>query len=232
MREPAADTSQRLLDAAEGLFADRGYDGVSIRDIAAAAGVNVAAINYHFGGKERLYQVILERVMTAKRDRYLAALRAPRKASDEGLEDLLRAFFRTHFDDTLKSERGASFIKLLVRELHEGSRERRQIIQEQLAPLWTEFGQALREVVPGLDEAAAAWVAGSLHGQLVHFTMRWHRAPAPLAGGDQPHLVQALFPPLAEDVDRYIEQAVAHIVRFAAAGIRAVAGGRPAKEPS
>jgi AcrR family transcriptional regulator len=52
---PDADTGQRLLEAAAGLFAERGYRGATMRAIAARAGVNGAAANYHFGNKQQLY---------------------------------------------------------------------------------------------------------------------------------------------------------------------------------
>ena len=49
--EPASDTKSRLLRVAERLFAEHGFDGVSVRQLTAAAGVNLAAVNYHFGSK-------------------------------------------------------------------------------------------------------------------------------------------------------------------------------------
>jgi AcrR family transcriptional regulator len=239
MADHTGETQQRLLDAAEILFADKGFDAVSVRDIAGAAGVNVAAVNYHFGGKERLYRTVLTRLIRAKRDRYQAALRvalvtAP-DASERGsgvdpVETVLRSFFHTHFEDSLKSERGAAFIKLLAREIHHGDAARMQPITELLAPMWTEFQHALVAALPGLDDVTCAWVIGSLHGQLIHFTIRWHTIHA-AAGhrGDQPTtFLQALFPPLADDVDQYIDRAVTHIARFSAAGIRALAAGAAA----
>jgi len=53
------DTRERLLDAAEKLFCQKGFEGTSIRDITAEAGCNIAAVNYHFGGKEKLYELKL-----------------------------------------------------------------------------------------------------------------------------------------------------------------------------
>ena len=51
----APDARQRLLEASQAIFADRGFDGAKVRDICKGAGVNIAGINYHFGGKEELY---------------------------------------------------------------------------------------------------------------------------------------------------------------------------------
>src|SRR5437764_13750276 len=59
-RAPAA-TKQRILDTAESLFMEHGFEATSLRSITAAAGVNLAAVNYHFGSKEELFQSVLTR---------------------------------------------------------------------------------------------------------------------------------------------------------------------------
>ena len=223
MIEDQRDTRERLLDAAERLFADHGYDAVPVRDIAAAADVNVAAINYHFHGKDRLYQDVLRRVITAKRDRNLAAMDAALARDGNDLESIIRVFFRTHFEDTLKTEAGRNFLKLFVREMHHGSPEGLQAIQELLQPMWERVGQAVLAGLPEADPALVPWIVGSLHGQLIHFTMRWHTHLGDRVVGGVPRTMRRLFPPLAEDVDHYIDLAVEHITRFSVAGILAVA---------
>ena len=55
------DTKERILDSAEKLFADAGFDGTSLRGITAGAGVNLAAVHYYFGSKEALVQAVLAR---------------------------------------------------------------------------------------------------------------------------------------------------------------------------
>ena len=55
------DTKTRILDAAEGLFMAHGFEATSLRQLTAAAGVNLAAVNYHFGSKEELFQAVLTR---------------------------------------------------------------------------------------------------------------------------------------------------------------------------
>src|SRR5918996_5614170 len=58
-----ASTRERILDAAEQRFADEGFAGTSLRKITALAGVNVAAVNYHFGSKEELLRAVLSRIV-------------------------------------------------------------------------------------------------------------------------------------------------------------------------
>jgi AcrR family transcriptional regulator len=62
-RDPADGTRERILDAALDLFGERGLTGVTVRDIASRAKVNVAAVSYYFGGKEELYRAVAEMVI-------------------------------------------------------------------------------------------------------------------------------------------------------------------------
>src|SRR5688500_8117016 len=57
----SADTKTRILDAAEQLFMEHGFEATSLRSLTSAASVNLAAVNYHFGSKEELFQAVLTR---------------------------------------------------------------------------------------------------------------------------------------------------------------------------
>src|SRR5215208_2869630 len=57
----SADTKTRILDAAESLFMEHGFEATSLRQLTSAAAVNLAAVNYHFGSKEELFQAVLTR---------------------------------------------------------------------------------------------------------------------------------------------------------------------------
>lgn len=76
------DTCEALLAAGRELFAQRGYDGASIRAITALAGANLGAVTYHFGSKENLYHEVLRRAVTPLRERVEAALQRPGSALD------------------------------------------------------------------------------------------------------------------------------------------------------
>ncbi|MCY0095661.1 TetR/AcrR family transcriptional regulator [Hoeflea ulvae] len=92
-------TSLRILDAAEILFAERGYDGASVRDIAASAGAQLASISFHHGGKEALFERVVERRASELSQLRLDAL-AARKASGEPLtlDAVLSAFLRPYLE--------------------------------------------------------------------------------------------------------------------------------------
>ncbi len=99
MTRPSDITRERILKAAERLFAERGYDGTSIRTIVAKAKVNQAAINYHFEGKDGLYREVLraafraltedqlahgEEIKTMSREAALCRIRAPPAPAADG----------------------------------------------------------------------------------------------------------------------------------------------------
>lgn len=77
------DTKERILDAAERLFAQHSYAGVSLRTITAEAGVNLAAVNYHFGSKDALLQaVFLRRAKDLNRERLRLLAEVEENAGD------------------------------------------------------------------------------------------------------------------------------------------------------
>ena len=82
----AVDTRDRIIDTAEQLFADKGYAGTSIRGIVAAAGVNLAAIHYHFGSKDELLLAILDRYAVPVNQRRLELLQQVMRSNPTGLQ--------------------------------------------------------------------------------------------------------------------------------------------------
>ena len=85
-------TSEKILDAAEGLFADSGYDGVSIREITKSAGVELALVNYHFGSKESLFCRVVERRAAEINAHRLELLE--RQSDARSVESIIDAFNR------------------------------------------------------------------------------------------------------------------------------------------
>ena len=71
---PTSDTRDRILDAAERLFVEHGFDGTSMRMITGAANANLAAVNYHFGSKDALVQEVFRRRLADLNERRIAAL--------------------------------------------------------------------------------------------------------------------------------------------------------------
>src|ERR1700722_15427950 len=95
------ETQDKILDTAERLFGDQGYAGTSLRQIIAEAGVNLAAIHYHFGSKEELLdQVVLRKAGPVNERRLVELARVEAEAGVNGpdLDDLLRAFLKPMAD--------------------------------------------------------------------------------------------------------------------------------------
>ena len=92
MTRPSEITRERILKAAERLFAERGYEATSIRAIVAKARVNQAAINYHFAGKDGLYREVLRAAFRALTEHQLAhAEEAKTMSREEALGEFVRA---------------------------------------------------------------------------------------------------------------------------------------------
>jgi len=216
------DTRQRLLDAAEELFGRQGYESVSVRDIARRAGVNVAGVNYHFGGKEQLYAEALRRHLAPRRERILAAIAAAREQAcrERDVTPLLRAFVTAHLGKALRAGPGA--LMLMAREMIEPRHGARVLADELVVPVHRAFREALLEAAPRLPRESVDWVLGSIVGQVVQFVMRWRRR-------EDPELLRAgsVFPPPDMDLDTYVRETVEHVVRFSRAGIAAFCGEEP-----
>lgn len=118
-----SDTKERILDAAERLFAERGYSATSLRSIVAAAGVNLAAIHYHFHSKEALLEAVIVRraaPINEERLRLLAECRAAAGRRPPALEKLLEAFLAPTFRVARERAGAVRFMRLVARIHAEG----------------------------------------------------------------------------------------------------------------
>lgn len=145
------DTKTRILDAAEMLFADRGIEKSSFRMITREAGVNLAAINYHFGSKENLVEAVLSRVLLSlAQERARLLEEAGAKAGDSGLrvKDIVGAFttplvaFRREHPE---------YVRAIDRTYSRRNRPSglfRDVVHEGSRGAYTRFAQAVLETLP------------------------------------------------------------------------------------
>ncbi|MGE4298048.1 MAG: TetR/AcrR family transcriptional regulator [Desulfovibrionaceae bacterium] len=148
-------TRQALIDAAAALFAEHGYDAVSTRMIATAAGVNLGGIHYHFGGKQQLY-VEAYRMATASDDR-ITLDRTAREhpelmASPQGQARIILLTVRAMFEDFLCAKDNALERRLIVREIVSPSSALPILMREIFNPNINDNSAFIRHVRPGLDE--------------------------------------------------------------------------------
>lgn len=149
----AADTRDRLLDAAEELFAERPFADASLRQITERAGANVAAVNYHFGSKEALYQeVFLRRIrpMNLVRHRLLDEMEARPEppALVEVLDLLLRPIVELA---TSRWPERHPFVRIMARNLVEPPPFMGELVKRELGPVLQRAGPFVRRAIPHLD---------------------------------------------------------------------------------
>ncbi|MFG1647265.1 TetR/AcrR family transcriptional regulator [Amycolatopsis sp. NPDC049252] len=123
-----SDTRTQLLDAAEHLFAERGFHGASIRAITDLAGANLAAVGYHFGSKAQLLTAVVRRVVEPINSAQSAALdRLLARTPDPEVAELVEAFAGPLFDEMAASdEGGARKSRLIMRILGDPAEEMRE----------------------------------------------------------------------------------------------------------
>jgi AcrR family transcriptional regulator len=208
LTKDAQETQKCLLDAAEELYAQKGLDGTSIRDITTKAGRNQASINYFFGNKQELYEELFRRRLRKMRDVRLAAIKAAMKGKPT-LEKLLGAYavaFLEPFSDPKRSRR---FMQLFAREIVEQRLPKNMFLEEMATPVMASLEEAVTAICPNLDKHDLQMCIHSIVGQLVHVM---HIKT--MFEGEQGTI--ATF-----DFDETID----HIVKFSSAGIRGFAKG-------
>jgi len=209
---------ERLLDAAEQLFAARGFGEVSVRELAAAAEVNVAAVNYHFQGKENLFHEAILRRFAGQRDRTLNGLRGLLEQSEgrPRVDAVIRVLVSEYLDGALSN----NFLTMVTREMHSGKRTTDvEFFKEMVAPVFQAISQALIAARPHLLQEDLNWIIASIVGQIHHFIMRRIKFES---CGDTPEVREIMlkaFPILAHDKDTYVRQVADHITRFSTAAI-------------
>jgi len=213
----APSTKERILDAAERLFAERGFAATSLRTITAAARVNLAAVNYHFHSKEALIRAVFARRLGPVNQQRLQLLEACQARAGKGpprLEEVLEAFF----GPALRlgrglAQSGINFQRLMGRMYGEPGEHFRSMLQEQFKEVAMRFGEALRKALPALPPVELYWRVHFMIGAMAHTLTGVDYLPLFSEGQCDP-----------SDV----EGTVRRLVSFLAAGLRAPVAPRQA----
>jgi AcrR family transcriptional regulator len=165
-RKPADSdpTRKKLLVVARRIFADRGYQAATIREISIAAGANVAAVNYHFGDKLGLYtEVVQQSMQTAKHEAVQSAL--DRSAPPE---EILRDVIRTRVRNICRGDRPNWHLRILAHELAQPTPALRQRIDKVGRPLANRLLELIGKMM-GLpaDDEKTRLCAVSIMGQMI-----------------------------------------------------------------
>lgn len=202
------DTKERILDAAEALFAEHGFAHTSMRAITSTAGVNLAAVNYHFGSKEELIKAVFSRRYEPLNVERLGRLEALERRGEYTLEELLEAYIAPNLE--LSQSHGAvgdRFVKLIGRSYTEHNEALRDHVYAINRELVTRFKAAFQKALPHLTRQELSWRLHFLVGA-VSYTM---------AG---PDLIRLMAGSQISDAAN-ARALLARLIPFLAAGLRA-----------
>lgn len=198
-------TKERILGAAEELFAQHGFAGTSLREVTSRADVNIAAVNYHFGSKENLVNEVFRRRMDEMSERRLSLLARAQAEKPGDLEAVLGAFIEPALAMNLDRHGGASFVRVLARAYAEKNDGLRNFLSENYGHVLREFAKAISACVPGLPKEDLLWRLDFVAGALTYAMADFGLIKRPADVSEKAHC----------------EKAAKNLIRFAAAGLRA-----------
>lgn len=218
-----SETVDRILDSAEALFADRGFSETSLRMITSKARVNLAAVNYHFGSKNALIHAVFARFLTpfcAALELAFDDLEASGRIGSESLEPLLRALTETAVRTQAgRYDEGISiFMRLLGLAYTQSQGHLRKFLEAEYSDTFGRFMRLLKDATPELGPVERYWRIQFMIGATA-FTMSSSEA-----------LGEILENKLG--VATPVEQIVARLVPFLAAGMKARNVDGPAVAPA
>jgi len=212
----ASETRQRLIDAAANVFAEEGFRRATVREICSRAGANVAAVNYHFRGKQGLHAEVLRHGLLQSLQRH---------PPDGGLspastpEEQLRAFIHSFLMRLLDSGRHSPHARIMVREMIEPTGSLDVVVRDHIRPLSQRLLGIVRRILgPAASQEATEAAAMSIVGQCCFYR-------------HAEQVIEKLFPRRRHS-RQAINRLAEHITRFSLAGLRAcalAASGRKAR---
>jgi AcrR family transcriptional regulator len=178
-------TKNKILDAADVLFADKGFNGTSLREITSQANVNLAAVNYHFGSKKELIKAVMSRYMDELSPQLESALLSICQAEVKPtLHEVFSAFIEPLLNLNEFKENGTStFLQLLGRGYTDSQGFLRWFLTTQYPNVFTNFTHAVKIAYPELSTEEMFWRLHFTMGTIV-FTMSSSEALIDIAQND------------------------------------------------
>ena len=198
MTRPSEITRDRILKAAERLFAERGYEATSVRAIVAKARVNQAAINYHFAGKEGLYRDVLRAAFRALTEHQLGHAQETRTMPRE---EALGEFVRHQLRPLLARDELSRHIRIFNWEAARPTPVFRKLLTEEAAPFMGLATDLVRRFMPDADPRTLTIAAIWLIGQCSVFVRNRDRLAEPPIGLE---LDDAMVEWLALSISRWV----------------------------
>lgn len=198
-------TKDRILHAAEDLFAQQGFAATSLRQVTSLADVNIAAVNYHFGSKDNLINEVFRRRMDVMSKRRLDGLHKAVAAEQPSLETILAAFVEPALDMAQDRSGGSAFIRVIARAYAESNEGLRKFLSDQYGHVLREFAKAIALCTPSLGKEELYWRLDFLSGALTYAMADFGLIKRPAGTTEATHR----------------QRAASALIRFAAAGFRA-----------
>lgn len=195
-------TKDRILGAAEELFAQFGFTGTSLRQVTSRADVNIAAVNYHFGSKENLVNEVFRRRMDDMSAQRLSALKTALEHHPGQLEPILAAFVEPALALAQDRHGGGAFVRVVARAYAEKNDGLRKFLSDHYGHVLREFAKAIAGCLPGLTKEALYWRLDFLAGSLTYAMADFGLIKRPSGVTEVAHR----------------ERAARELIRFAAAG--------------
>ncbi|MFN7136790.1 MAG: TetR/AcrR family transcriptional regulator [Thermomonas sp.] len=198
-------TKDRILYAAEELFAQQGFASTSLRQVTSRADVNIAAVNYHFGSKDNLVNEVFRRRMDVMSAQRLDALHRALETAPGQLEPILAAFVEPALAMAQDRHGGGAFIRVIARTYAENNDSLRKFLSDQYGHVLREFAKAIAGCVPGLGKEELYWRLDFLSGALTYAMADFGLIKRPSGVSEATHR----------------QRAAQALIRFAAAGFQA-----------
>ena len=186
--KPSADTKERLLDAAEEIFAREGYRAASLRAITTRAVVNLAAVNYHFGSKPELLEAVFTRrlqAMNQARVHGLALVLEEARAAGRPpkARKLIEAFVEATLEHARSGPGERNFMALVLRSLSDTDHTVKRAFEDFMKPTFDALRAAMAEALPALSANELWWRLQFALGAMIRMH---HLALAAESGGSKP----------------------------------------------
>lgn len=182
---PSGGPKLRLIEAAEKLFAEKGFEAVSVRDITKEAGANVAAVNYHFGSRDGLVIAVISRYLMPVNQERLTRLEKAEKNGSQ-LREILAAYICPVVEQVAKSELSEKlYCQLLGRIFSEQSVALPGELEYQTRSVVERFTKVLNKVLKDFSVEELVWRLHFIVGALIHLLTHsnfLYRVAGPLAG--------------------------------------------------
>lgn len=197
-------TKERILGAAEELFALQGFGGTSLRQVTSRAAVNIAAVNYHFGSKENLVNEVFRRRMDEMSAQRLEMLRRAQAERPGDLEAILAAFVEPALALAGNGRGGGAFIRVIARAYAEKNDGLRAFLSDRYGHVQRDFARALASCLPELPKEQLYWRLDFIGGALTYAMADFGLIKRHAGVGEAEHR----------------RRAASELIRFASAGFR------------